>query len=477
MQSEELAEYQIYLQKIIRLKPYTLTMTEEKLLSFAGRALETAQNAFQSLNNADLKFLPCQDEKGVFHELTHGTYQLYMKEQDRVLRKEAFFHLHKAFAEHENTLCELLQGQIQSHVFTQKARGFVSSLEAALFPHEIDVTVYSSLIDTVRNKLPVLHKYISLRKKALGYSELHVYDLSVPLVEEAFIKMSYEEAVEAIVASLAPLGKEYQEILRKGLIEDRWVDRYENKRKRSGAYSSGCYESNPYILMNYHGTFQDIMTLTHEAGHSMHSYFSRKHQAYQDHHYPIFLAEVASTFHEELLFQYLLDKAKDPKEKAYLINQKIDGIRSTLFRQVLFSEFEWQIHKWAEEEKPLTPALLRQTYLRLNQEYFGTDLEMCEEVSYEWSRIPHFYYNFYVYQYGTGLSAAHVLAEQVLQKKPDAIKNYLSFLSFGGSLNPLTALQKAGVDMGNSSASESLLAFFEKLVLQLEEISGKDEKI
>lgn len=477
LQSKDLEDYHIYLEKILRLKAHTLSAEEEKLMAFADKALETSHRTFSSLNNADLRFPSCCDEKGKMHELTHGTYQLYLKSPDRVLRKEAFMHLHQTFALYENTLCDLLQGQMQQHVFCKKARSYNSCLEAALYPHQIHVDVYSSLVDTVRKGLPSLHKYIDLRKKSLGLEELHLYDMSVPLLSEIEIKIPYEEAVDAVVESVACLGEEYQKILRKGLTEDRWIDRYENKKKRSGAYSSGCYTSMPYILLNYHETFQDAMTLTHEAGHSMHSYFSAKHQKYQDHHYPIFLAEVASTFHEELLFRFFLQKVRTPEEKAYLVNQKIEGIRATLFRQTMFAEFEKQLHEWVEQDHPLTPALLKEEYLRLTREYFGPNVVLDEEVASEWSRIPHFYYNFYVYQYSTGISAAHVLAKRVIEQGAEAREKYLSFLSSGSSKDPLQTLLLAGVDMKTPYAVSELLAYFDRLVAELRELLMQMKKL
>ncbi|MBM3198121.1 MAG: oligoendopeptidase F [Chlamydiae bacterium] len=473
LDADELQKYRVFLRKIFRLKPYTLDAPLEKILALAGRALDTGQKAFGSLNNADLRFASCRDSKGEVYELTHGSYHVYMRGKDRTLRKESFLHLHQAFAEHQNTLCELLQGQVQRHVFIQKARGFSSCLEAALYPYEVDVAVYKMLLAATRNKLSLLHDYIAYRKQWLKVEELHVYDLAVSVVEDVTMNFSYEEAVEGIIASVAPLGQEYQDILRKGLTEERWVDRYENKRKRSGAYSSGCYGSPPYILMNYQGTLQDIMTLTHEAGHSMHSYFSRKHQTYQDSQYPIFLAEVASTFHEELLFQYLLRKVETNQEKAYLINQKIDAVRNTFFRQVLFAEFEWKIHEWVEEDKPLTPASLQELYMQLNKEYFGDALTLDPELAHEWSRIPHFYYNFYVYQYATGISAAHVLAKKVLSGDSYARDSYQEFLSSGGSLDPLSTLRRAGVDMAESQVIDLLLADFQDLVSQLTSLVKK----
>lgn len=475
LSSEILKDYHVCLHKIVRLKPYTLSAKEEKLMTLSGKALETGYRAFGSFNNADLKFPPCKDSQGEVHELTHGSYQVYMKSYDRVLRKEAFIHLHQTFGAYENTLCDLIQGQVERHVFQKKARGYNSCLESALYPNQVDTAVYHSLLSTVRRYVPALHSYVSLRKKLLKYDEIHVYDLSVPIVEGVDVHYSYEEAVEKICDSVSALGTEYQTILRSGLTKDRWVDIYENARKRSGAYSSGCFGSMPYILMNYHGTFRDVSTLAHEAGHSMHSYFSTKCQKYQDHHYPIFLAEVASTFQEELLFQYLLKKATSWQEKAYLINQKIDDIRNTLFRQALFAEFELWLHEWVEAGQPITPTLLKEKYMELTRFYFGQEIVLDPEVAFEWSRIPHFYYNFYVYQYATGISAAHVLAHQVLSGKPNAKEQYLDFISSGGKENPLTTLQKAGVDMRSSKPVEAILEVFKELTHELGAIIEKNK--
>lgn len=470
--------YREYLRKIRRMKPYTRSSAEERIMALAAKGLGSCGRAFGLLNNADLRFPDCHSrDKGAL-PLTHGTYHVYMKDQDRDLRKQAFFHMHETFKQYENTVCALVQGEIESHIFLQKARGFRSCLEASLYPHEIEVDVYFQLLETVKKHRGILHEYVGLRKKAMGYSSLHVYDLSVPLVKEDPPKISYEEAVEAIVESVACLGASYQDILRQGLQEGRWVDRYENHKKRSGAYSSGCYRSKPYILMNYQGTLSDAMTLAHEAGHSMHTYFSAKNQAYQDYQYPIFLAEVASTFHEELLFAYLLRKCKGKEERGYLLQQKVDGIRSTLFRQVLFAEFELAIHVWMEEGKALTPAILHAKYKELTQEYFGKELVIDEVASYEWARIPHFYYNFYVYQYATGISAAHVLAQNVLQQKEGAAERYLQFIAAGGSANPLDVLAKAGADMRSAGPVESTLLWFQDMLQEWQDIilSATDQR-
>jgi oligoendopeptidase F len=463
-------QYAFHLQKILRLKKHTLSADQEELLAKAGMALETASQAFSAFNNADLQFPPVRDKAGKEHPLTHGTYLVYMRDNDRTLRENTFKTMHRAFSGFENTVCELLNGKVQAHVFEKKARHYASCVEAALFTNQIDTSVYDSLIKTVRSHLNAVHKYIALRKQVLGLDEIHIYDLHVPLVKEVQMNMSYDDAVEAIIESLALMGEEYQNTLRDGLTQARWVDRYENARKRSGAYSSGCYDSMPYILMNYHDTFNDVMTLTHEAGHSMHSYLSREHQPFQYSQYSIFVAEVASTFHEELLLRYLLGRTDKKEEKIFLINQQIEKMRGTLIRQTQFAEFELKIHRFAEEGMPLTPALLKQEYRKLNEEYYGSELVLDPELDIEWARIPHFYYNFYVYQYATGISAADALVEKVLKEGKEARDKYLTFLSSGSSRYPLDVLQLAGVDMRSPEPVASAMRHFAHLVDALEQL-------
>lgn len=470
LRSPILKEYEFYLDKIVRMKAHTLAAPEEKLLAMAGKSLETASQAFGAFNNADLKFPPVVDGKGNTRELTHGKYLLYLRDKDRSLREGAFKNLHQTFFSYENTLCELLSGQIQRHLLEMQARKYNSCVEAALFPNQIDPKVYTSLIKAVRAHLPALHRYMHLRKEAMGLNKLHLYDLHVPLVRQVEMGMSYDEATKVIIESVAILGEDYQRALNQGLTQDRWVDRYENARKRSGAYSSGCYDSMPYILMNYHGTFNDVMTLTHEAGHSMHSFLSRSNQPYHYSQYSIFVAEVASTFHEELLLRHLLTQVKTKEQKAFLINQKLDDMRATLLRQTMFAEFELKMHQWAEQGIPMTPALLKTEYRKLNEEYFGPDVHVDQEADIEWARIPHFYYNFYVYQYATGISAAHALVDKVLNGGESARDAYLAFLSSGSSKYPIDTLKLAGVDMQTSEPVEAAMRHFNELVTQLDEL-------
>ncbi|MDE3056002.1 MAG: oligoendopeptidase F [Verrucomicrobiota bacterium] len=467
--SSDLKEYRFYLEKIGRMRPHTLSEEMEGLLALSGKSLETAHRTFSALSNADMQFAPALDSEGKEHPVTNGSYPLHMRSRDRVLRKNSFLSLHRGFSSYSNTIAELLRGQTEVHLYHARARLFPSCLDAALFPHNIAPDVYTNLIASVSQALPAMHDYIALRKELLGLEELHAWDLSAPLVDQVDLHMSYPEACQAVISSVARLGKEYQEEVRKGLLEERWVDVYETPRKRSGAYSSGCYDSMPYILLNYQGTLNDVLTLAHEVGHSMHSLLSRKNQSYLYSQYPIFVAEVASTFNEQLLLQMLKEKMTSAKERAYLIHYEIEGMRATLFRQTLFAEFELQIHKWAEDGVPVTPSLLSDFYLELSRKYYGPALTADPELAVEWARIPHFYYNFYVYQYATGLSAALSLFHQT-ESSGEAVERYLHFLSSGGSHYPLDLLQGAGVDMRKPQAIESAMQRFQLLVKELREI-------
>ncbi|MDR3624550.1 MAG: oligoendopeptidase F [Chlamydiales bacterium] len=467
LKSPVLESFHFHLEKLLSLKEHILSSREEELLALARRALQTPYKAFSSMNNADFKFPCVKDANNVEKELTHGSYYSYMQSRDRVLRENTFNTLHKQYATYENTLCNLIDGQMLSHQFNAKARNYKSSLEAALKPNNIDTSVYTSLIEAVRCEIGALHEYMHLRKKVLGVDTLHLYDMSVPLTKELDFHMEYEQAEQIVIESVAPLGKEYQEILKKGLNRDLWVDRYENKNKRSGAYSSGCFDSNPYILMNYKGLVRDVFTLTHECGHSMHSYFSRATQSYHYSNYSIFVAEVASTFNEELLSRYFLERVASKEEKIFFINSKIEDIRATLFRQTLFAEFELMIHTLVEENIPLTPALLKKEYRKLNEFYFGESVCIDDAIDIEWARIPHFYYDFYVYQYATGISAALALVDKVLKGSDQDLNNYLTFLKSGSSKYPIDTLKLAGVDMRSTTPVKAAIERFKTLVNEL----------
>ncbi len=470
-----LAEYHFFLEKLVRLKAHTLSEESEELLALAGQALETPQRAFSAINNADFKFGTIKDSNGNEKELTHATYGMYLRDSDRTLRKNAFLAVQTKYQSYENSIAEMLSGNVQGHLFDARARKYNSCVEASLYPKNIDVAVYKSLIEAVHAKIGLLHRYMKLRKKVLGVSELRYYDLYVPLIPSVDLHYSYEEAEELVISSMKPLGENYVSQLREGLKSGRWVDRYENENKRSGAYSSGCYDSNPYILMNYKGILRDVFTLAHEAGHSMHSLLSRKTQPYHYSDYAIFVAEVASTFNEEFLMQTLVEQAKTDAEKAFLINEKLEDIRGTLFRQVSFAEFELFIHECAEKRIPLTPQLLKDKYLELTKFYYGPDVVLDPEVAIEWARIPHFYYNFYVYQYATGISAALALAEKVRTEGQAATDRYLAFLSSGSSDYPIEILAKAGVDMRTAHPVSNALKEFERYIDELEQLLENDK--
>lgn len=472
--SSILKDYRFYLEKLFRMKPHTLSEDKELLLAMSGKALSSTAKAFSAINDADFKFDPVLDSEAKPHPLTHASYSMLLRSKDRKLRENTFRTYFEKFHGFENTLAELLNGQIEAHVFNAKARGFTSSLHASLFPSNIDTSVYHALIEAVHEEIGALHQYTELRAKVLNLDFLRMYDLQVPLAKDFEMTIPYKEAEELIIQSVAPLGTEYQNALKKGLQSDQWVDRFENKNKRSGAYSSGCYDSDPYILMNYKNILRDVFTLSHEAGHSMHSYFSRKQQPYCYSNYSIFIAEVASTFNEELLMQAMLKNAQSREEKIFLLTQKIEDIRATLFRQTQFAEFELLIHDYAEKNIPLTPQLLNEEYLKLNTFYYGKAVEQEPLNASEWSRIPHFYYNFYVYQYATGISAALALADRVLQGGQNERSDYLNFLKTGGSVYPLDALKMAGVDMQSVLPVKKAIEKFRTLLRELESLLTKE---
>ncbi|MGB5748147.1 MAG: oligoendopeptidase F [Desulfobacterales bacterium] len=465
---ESLSEYKFYLEKILRFKPHTRSESEEQILAMSREIAGAPSQVFGQLDNVDLKFGTVADESGEKIELSHGNFTTFLINPRHDIRQKVFFQYYQAYQDHKHTLAATLAHSAKKDLFYSRARNFENCRIAALFSDNIPEAVYDNLIETVKNNLEPLFKYLTFRQTVLGLEELHFYDTYVPIIADVQFHMPYEEAVEVCARAMQPLGVEYTGILKDGLLSG-WVDRYENRGKRSGAYSSGCYDSPPYILLNYEeNNINSLYTLAHEAGHSMHSYFSKKHQPYVDHEYTIFVAEVASTFNEDLLSRYLLELYKDdPKMKAYILNREIDNIRATLFRQTMFAEFEKIIHTIVEANDPLTLDVMTETYHQLLETYFGNTLVLDPELSLECLRIPHFYSAFYVYKYATGVSAAIALAAKVVNEGEPARQAYLDFLKLGGSKFPLEELMDAGVDMGSPEPIKLAMEHFGQLVNQL----------
>jgi oligoendopeptidase F len=463
-----LAQWRIKLHKIRRMKPHVLSEPEERILALGSVALDGYDDTFSQLTDVDMKFGVLADETGREKPLTQSSFSSFLVKRDHELRKRAFHQFYDEFQDHQYTLATSLAYSVKADVFRARARNYSSALESALFPDDVPVEVYDGLIASVRANLKPLFRYFDLRRRVLGLSELHHHDTYVPLVAGIETHISFDEAVEKVIAALQPLGKEYVDVLAEGL-RGRWCDRYETKGKRSGAFSSGSYGAPPYILMNYkEDVFAEVYTLAHEAGHSMHTWFSQKSQSFQDYDYPIFLAEVASTFNEELLTHHLLEQTSDPKMRAYIINRQIDDIRGTVFRQTMFAEFEKIIHSVEENGDALTLEVFKSEYHKLLEVYFGQNFVLDPQLDLECLRIPHFYNSFYVYKYATGISAAVALAERVLSGKPGSVDAYLGFLRSGGSKFPLETLKAAGVDMGTSLPVESTLKLFERRLDELE---------
>lgn len=465
-----LAEWKIKLNKVRRLKPYVLSEPEERILALGAAVLNGYDDTFSQLTDVDMKFGALVDETGGEKPLTQSSFSSFLVKRDPELRKRAFHQFYAEFEDHQYTLASSLAYSVKADVFRARARKYPSALQAALFFDDVPVSVYDGLIKTVRSNLEPLFRYFDLRRQVLGLKELHHYDTYVPLVAEIESHISFDEAVNRVVAALQPLGQEYVDALRAGL-RNRWCDRYETKGKRSGAFSSGSYGAPPYILMNYkEDVFSDLYTLAHEAGHSMHTWFSQKTQKFQDYDYPIFLAEVASTFNEELLTHYLLEQTRDPKMRAYIINRQIDDIRGTLFRQTMFGEFEKIIHAIEESGDALTLDVFKSEYHKLLAAYFAENFVLDPQLDLECLRIPHFYGAFYVYKYATGISAAVALSERVLRNEPGAVDAYLDFLKSGGSKFPLATLKRAGVDMTTPAPIESTLRLFDRRLGELEKL-------
>jgi oligoendopeptidase F len=465
-----LQEWKLTLKKLRRYQPHTLSEQEERLLTLSTPVLRGHSETFSQLTNVDMKFGTIADKTGKEITLSQSSYLSLLHCPDRDLRRRTFHQFYQEFDDHKYSLASAFASSVRANVFSAKIRNYPSAREASLFSDNVPVTVYDNLISTVRAHLPVLHEYYDLRKELLCLDDIHQYDTFVPLLNKAQTNVKFEEAIELVVTALKPLGSEYVDTLQEGL-NSRWVDRYETKDKRSGAFSSSSYGNPPYILMNYKtDIFSDVFTLAHEAGHSMHTWFAQKHQLFQDYSYPIFLAEVASTFNEELLTHHLLEMADDPMMRAYLIDRQIEDIRGTLFRQTMFAEFEKQIHEVEENGGPLTLDIFKEIYRELLKAYFGPRFVIDPELSIECLRIPHFYSAFYVYKYATGVSAAISLARKVLSGGTAEVEAYLNFLKSGGSKFPIDTLRSAGVDMESPETIENALKLFGKRVEELREI-------
>lgn len=464
----ELELYRKNIDRIRRKKEHILSDDEEKILALAGEMSQSPENIYSMFSDADLKFPDAADKDGKAHQVTHGSYIPLVQSADRVLRKSAFESMYHTYDAYKNTCAATLGAQIKAVQFYAKARKYPTSLAAALDGTEVPEEVYHNLISAVHENMHYMYDYVKLRKKLLGVDELHMYDLYTPVVADVDMKISFEEAKQTVLKALAPMGEEYLSILKKGFNE-RWIDVYENEGKTSGAYSAGA-RVHPYVLLNHKDTLNCMFTLAHEMGHAIHSYLSNKNQpvAYSD--YVIFVAEVASTCNEALLMQYLLKNTSDKKEKAYLINYFLEQFRTTLYRQTMFAEFELKINEMTANGETLTAEGLNALYRELNELYFGGDIVIDHEIDLEWARIPHFYYNYYVYQYATGYSAAIALSQRILNEGEAAVKDYLEFLSGGCSADPITLLKGAGVDMTTSKPVSDALGLFGELIDEMNDL-------
>jgi len=468
----KLAKYKRTLEEMLRQKPHVLSRSEEALLAQVGNLSQAPNTIFGMMNNADMKFPKIRNEKGEEVELTHGTYIQFLESRDRRVRQEAFKAMYDTYGKWRNTLAATLNANVNKNLFYAKARRYPSALEMSLFGDNIPVAVYDNLIATVHKHLPLMYRYMELRKKLLKVDELHMYDLFAPLVDEFDMEIPYERAKEIVYDGLKPLGDEYRRALRAG-FDGGWIDVYENEGKRSGAYSWGAYGTHPYVLLNHKDNLNSMFTLAHEMGHAMHSYYSDANNDYRNAQYTIFLAEVASTLNESLLMHYLLEKSTDPKEKMYLLTYYADQFRTTVFRQTMFAEFEKIVHQKAEAGEPLTPQELCKIYYDLNLLYYGKDMVVDKDIEMEWARIPHFYTSFYVYKYATGFSAATSFATQILNEGAPAVDRYLGFLKSGGKDYSINILKTAGVDMSSPEPIEQAMGVFEDLIEQMEKLTER----
>lgn len=467
---KELPELESYCGKIAeiqRLRGHSLSAEMEKLLAMTSEMSQTPEQVFAVMNSADIRFPEITDENGEKVRLTHGNYVLFLQSADRRVRKEAFEAMYSVYKQFVNTFAGLYNGQVKQQIFFAKARKYDSTLDAALTANNVSVKVYENLLDTVSANMDKLHRYVKLRKKCLGLDELHMYDIYTPMIADAARKVPFEEAKETVLKALAPLGEEYVAKVKEG-FENRWIDVYENEGKCTGAYSAGAYGTHPYVLLNYSETLDDMFTLAHEMGHAMHSFYSNSTQPFTYAEYKLFVAEVASTCNEVLLMEYLLKNTIDKKERAYLLNHYLDSFKGTVYRQTMFAEFEKESNRMAEQGESLTAESLNELYLKLNQKYYGTDIISDEEIAFEWAKIPHFYYNFYVYQYATGFSAAVALARGILKEGEPAVERYKKFLCGGCSESPLELLKIAGVNLESPKPVQDALDVFGEILDEIE---------
>lgn len=466
-QEPKLALYRHQIETVVNNRAHVLPAEQEALLASASEIFSAPSQTFSVLNNADLVFPTIEGENGEKIQLSHGVYGQLMESTNRDVRKAAFEALYSVYEQFRNTFATTLSMNVKAHNFKAKVKNFTSAREAALSSNHVPESVYDTLVEVVNKNLPLLHRYVALRKRLLDVEELHMYDLYTPVIGEAPISYSYEEAKEKTLAALKPLGEEYTKVVEEAFA-NRWVDVIENKGKRSGAYSSGAYDTAPYILMNWHDTLDQLFTLVHEVGHSVHSYFTRNNQPYVYGDYPIFLAEIASTTNENILTEYLLETEKDPRVKAYVLNHYLDGVKGTIFRQTQFAEFEHFIHTEDAKGVPLTSDFLSEYYGDLNAKYYGESVAKDAQIRTEWSRIPHFYYNYYVFQYATGFSAASAFAKRIIDQEEGVLDKYLTYLKSGSSDYPIDVMKKAGLDMTQAKYIEDAMTVFEQRLNEFE---------
>ncbi len=471
-ESEGLRFYGKYLDEIIRMKPHVLSAAEEQLMAMTGEMAQAPGAIFNMLNNADIKFPVIKDETGNDIELTKGRYTQLMESRDRRVRKDAFDAMYGTYTKQKNTLAALLNANVKANIFNARARKHASVREQSLFEDNVPVAVYDNLINAMHDNMHLMHRYVKLRKRLMGLPELHMYDLYVPMIDQVKLEIPFEDAKQLVREGLKVLGEGYSKDLEAGLSSG-WIDVYENEGKRSGAYSWGCYDSHPYVLLNHADNLNHMFTLAHEMGHALHSFYSDKSQPYIYAQYKIFVAEVASTLNEALLMDHLLKTTEDKKKKLYLLNYFMEQFRTTVYRQTMFAEFEKLIHEKAEAGEPLTSELLCSIYRELNISYYGPDMVVDEHIDMEWARIPHFYSSFYVYKYATGFSAAMSISRQILEEGRPAVDRYLKFLQSGGSDYPIELLKIANVDMSTTEPVDSALKLFGSLLDQMEELLKK----